>query len=47
MEDPFKNFECSVCCWYADHTCFHLEHTGMKVNPCDLCPEWKPIWEDV
>lgn len=47
MKDPFKNFECSVCMWYAGRKCWHLEHTGLEVKPHDLCPEWKFIMEDV
>ena len=46
-DKKFKNFECGVCMWFANKHCWHLEHTGMEVNSCDLCPEWKPIWEDV
>ena len=43
----FENFECGVCMWFADHKCWHIEHTGREVNPCDLCPEFKFIMEDV
>ena len=45
MNDPFKNFSCSACKWYASGKCFHLEHI-MDVNPHDLCPEFESIMED-
>ena len=44
MGDPFKNFECSACMWYANHYCFEKL---MKVHPHELCPEFKFIMEDI
>lgn len=44
MGDPFKNFECKACKWFAGNYCFkHL----FKVKKHELCPDFKFIMEDI